>query len=334
MLALPTDRPARILLVRLSHMGDALHALPVFHALRDHHPDAEVWWAIQPEFAGFLDNLPGLHGVIPYHRHHGLKGWKQLRLRLKELRFDCAINAQGNWKSAAVARLSGAPIRLANAKSDWREASASWLANRFASPAGGVHAMHRMDSLCQAIGSTAPLRWDLPLTANELRQGQQQLQSLLPDSGPARILHLSAPGDPRSWPMHCYAELAASLAAKGEQILCLSGPSEQDAGVALAAELKSQDRVKHLVGQRGLRPLAGLLKAAANRRMRMLATDSGPSHMASAVGLPVDLLAGPTHPERTGPWPTTAPNHCLQDLETRSMDSLDSARVYRWLTGT
>ena len=77
--------------------------------------------------------------------------------------------------------------------------------------------------------------------------------------------------------------------------------------------------------------MAALLKAAADRGMRMLATDSGPSHMASAVGLPVDLLAGPTHPERTGPWPTGAPNRCLQDLETRAMDSLDAERVHRWL---
>ncbi|MFT4648279.1 MAG: heptosyltransferase-1, partial [Glaciecola sp.] len=63
MLALPTDRPARILLVRLSHLGDALHALPVYHALRERFPGAEISWIIQPEFAGFLENLPGLHGV-------------------------------------------------------------------------------------------------------------------------------------------------------------------------------------------------------------------------------------------------------------------------------
>ncbi len=327
MLTLPTDRPARILLVRLSHLGDALHALPVFHALRDRFPDANIWWAIQPEFAGFLEELPGLTGVIPYHRHHGLGGWRDLRRRLKQDAFDCAINAQGNWKSAGVARLSDAPIRLANAKCDWREGTASWLANRFAAPAEGVHAMHRMDALRRAIGSQAPLRWDLPMDANVERAGQEELRSLIPGEGPARILHLSAPGDRRSWPLARYGELATALAQRGERVLCLSGPSEADAGASLAAELAGHDHVTHLVGQRGLPRLAGLLKAAAQRNMRMLATDSGPSHMASAVGLPVDLLAGPTDPERTGPWPTTDPNRVLQDAGTRSMDSLDSGRV-------
>lgn len=331
MFTLPTDRTTRILLVRLSHMGDALHALPVYHALRECHPNAEIWWAIQPEFAGFLDGLPGLQGVIPYHRRGGLAGWRNLARSLRQLNFDCAINAQGNWKSAAVARLSGAPIRLATHKVDWREGSASWLANHFAEPAKGPHAMHRMQALCEAIGSNAPLRWDLPLSQEELREGQEALAKLLPGSGPGRILHLSAPGDARSWEAENYAILAKSLADAGEQVLCLSGPSEEQVGADLARELSGTPEVTHLVGQRGLRALASLLAAAATRNMRMLATDSGPSHMACAVALPVDLLAGPTCPDRTGPWPVGQPNRYLQDMDTLSMDSLDPARVQRWL---
>jgi heptosyltransferase-1 len=333
-LALPTDRPARILLVRLSHLGDALHALPVYHALRERFPGAEISWIIQPEFAGFLENLPGLHGVIPYNRHGGIKGWAELGSTLRRHHFDCTVNAQGNWKSAAVARLSGAPIRLASARQDWRESSAAWLSNRFAKAAQGEHAMHRMLALCEAIGSQTALRWDLPLTREETLRGQNQLGDLLPHAGPARILHLSAPGDPRSWPAESYAILAASLTEAGEQVLCLSGPSEQQAGEMVAALLTSNKGVSHLVGQRGLRQLAALLKAAAQREMRMLATDSGPSHLACAVGLPVDLLAGPTNPNRTGPWPTSLPNRHLQDPETRSMEALNPAWVQRWLLGS
>ncbi|MCA9002440.1 MAG: glycosyltransferase family 9 protein, partial [Planctomycetes bacterium] len=300
MLPTPPDRPARILLVRLSHLGDALHALPVFHALRATYPQAEIHWVIQPEFAGFLENLPGLHGVITYERHGGLGGWKRLRKGLREKSFDVAINAQGNWKSAAVARLSGAPLRWASARRDWREKPAAWLANRFAASAQGPHAMHRMQALCEAIGSKDPLRWDLPLTEAELERGRAQLNGLLPEYGSGWILHLSAPGDARSWPVEHYADLARGLALHNQGVLCLSGPSEKEPGERLRSLLAGQKAVSHLVGQRGLRDLAGLLQAARERGLRMLATDSGPSHMASAVGLPVDLLAGPTHPERTG----------------------------------
>ncbi len=331
MLTLPTDRTARILLVRLSHLGDALHALPVYHALRERHPNAEIWWAIQPEFSGFLEGLPGLQGVIPYYRRDGIAGWRNLRRALKPLRFDCTVDAQGNWKSAAVARLSGAPIRLAPNKVDWRESSAAWLANRYSEPAQGPHAMHRAQALCEAIGCQTPLRWDLPLTQEEEEQGEAGLAALLPDSNPGRILHLSTPGDMRSWDAENYSILARSLAASGEQVLCLSGPSEEQVGAFLEKELAGTSNIAHLVGQKGLRSLAALLSAAANRNMRMLATDSGPSHMASAVALPVDLLAGPTHPERTGPWPTAGPNRYLQDSNTRRMNSLDPARVQEWL---
>jgi heptosyltransferase-1/heptosyltransferase-2 len=175
------------------------------------------------------------------------------------------------------------------------------------------------------------MRWDLPLTDDELREGQDRLANLLPEGFPSRILHLSTPGDPRSWPMESYADLACSLADTGEHVLCLSGPAEREAGATLAHRLAQRATISHLVGQTGLRQLAGLFSAAAQRGMRMLATDSGPCHMASAVGLPVDLLAGPTHPDRTGPWPTTLPNRCLQNLETRSMASLDPAQVHDWL---
>ena len=71
-------RPRRILLVRLSHLGDVVHALPVFHALRGAHPRARIGWAVQREFAGLLEGLPGLDEVLDFERRGGARAWLEL----------------------------------------------------------------------------------------------------------------------------------------------------------------------------------------------------------------------------------------------------------------
>ena len=117
-------KPSRILLVRLSHLGDACHALAVYHALRQAYPQAELWWAVQPEFSDLLRNLPGIKGHLPFDRRGGFAAWPRLRKAARRIGFDLCVDAQGTWKSAWVARFSGAPVRLGLARADWREAGA------------------------------------------------------------------------------------------------------------------------------------------------------------------------------------------------------------------
>ena len=329
---LPRCDPKRILLVRLSHLGDACHALAVFHALREAFPKAEIWWALQPEFAGLVDNLAGLQGVLPFDRRGGAAAWPRLRKRARAIGFDLAVDAQGNWKSAFVARFSGAKLRLGLAPKDWREPGARRLANHYAAPALGPHAMHKMQALTQALHPGGSLRWDLPLTPEERELGRGLLERSLPKENRARrILHLGAPEDPRSWPAKHFAELARGLASAGESVLCLSGPSEAEAGRSLQKDLSSTVHVHHLVDQRGLRALAGLFAAAAEQNLRLVACDSGPSHVAAAVGLGVDLLVGPTDPARTGPWsdPEKPPLH--RALRKNPLDLLGPQGVLDWL---
>src|SRR5262249_19112540 len=113
--------PDRILLVRLSHLGDVVHALGVFHALHAAYPRAEIGWAIQPAFAGLLEGLPGLARVLVFERRGGLAAWLALRRELARFRPDWTVDAQGNAKSGAVAWLSRAPRRVAPARADWQE---------------------------------------------------------------------------------------------------------------------------------------------------------------------------------------------------------------------
>ena len=130
------------MLVRLSHLGDVVHALPVFHALREAYPAAEVGWICQPEFAGLLEGLPGLSRVFRFQRRDGVGAWRRLYRELRGFRPELAVDAQGNFKSAFATWCTRAPRRVGLARADWRERAASLLVNETAPPAQGLHAIH------------------------------------------------------------------------------------------------------------------------------------------------------------------------------------------------
>lgn len=296
--------PERILLVRLSHLGDVVHGLPVLGALRHAWPEAELGWVVQPEFAPLLEGLPGLDRLFTFDRRGGLRGWLRTRRALRTWRPDWSVDCQGNAKSASLALASGARTRFGHALQDWRERWFARVCTHHAAPAYGVHALHRAAALAERVAPGAPLDLDLGLTEAELTRGEQALGERLP-SGEGRpiLLHLGAPGDPRSWPTPSWRSLATQLAQGGARVLLLSGPAEAGVGEELAASLADRAGIGHWVGQGGLRPLAAALAAARGRGALLVGTDSGPTHLAAAVGLPVVMLSGPQDPDRTGPWP-------------------------------
>ena len=305
-----TASPRRILLVRLSHLGDVVHALPVFHALRAAHPEAEIAWAVQPEFAGLLDGLPGLDRAFLFERRKGARAWLRLLASLREWAPDWAVDAQGNAKSALVTIGSGAGRRTGSHPADWRERFASRVLTDHPVPAGGdpSHAMDRMLALAAFVArGHGDARTDPGLSAREIEDGRARLAERTGERERAVVLvHLSAPADVRSWPIARFAALARGLAEEGEPVLVISGPQEEGEGRALEREVGDRPLVRHWIGQRGLRELAAVLAAARERGGRMVCCDSGPMHLAASVGLPVIGLAGPQDERRTGPWPLPA----------------------------
>jgi heptosyltransferase-1 len=298
----------RILLVRLSHLGDVVHALPVYHALREGFPDARIAWAVQREFAPLLEGLAGLELCLPFDRRGGAHALLELHARLGAFAPTLAVDAQGNLKSALVTLASGAPRRVGMARADWREPlGASVLteqAARASSPTGVPHAMDRMLALARHLAPQASLRTDPGLSDDERARGRALLaQHAPPGPGPLAVLQVARAGDVRSWPIVRIEELARGLLALGWRVLALSGPEERAEGAELARRLPADSRLRHWVGQRGLRELAALLTAAAQARARFVGCDSGPMHLAIACGLRVVALAGPQDPRRTGPWP-------------------------------
>jgi len=303
-------RPGRILLVRLSHLGDVVHALPIFHGLRAVYPEARLAWAVQPEFAELLDGLEGLERTVTFERTGGVRAWPRLWRDLAQLDPDWAIDAQGNLKSALVTLCSGAARRSGLHRSDWTEAFGAHVLTDAAPALEGARAGHALERSLHLARHVAPgfdgaLPADWLMTRPEEREHARQRLARLAPAGraPLRVLHLAAPGDVRSWPAQRFAELARGLARRGQRVLVISGPAEEQLGRELALELADLTAVGHWIGQRGLRELAAAFAVAAGEGARLVTCDSGPLHLAAACGLAVTALSGPQDARRTGPWP-------------------------------
>lgn len=298
--------PERILLVRLSHLGDVVHALPVYHALREAAPEAELAWAVQPEFAGLVSELPGVSRVVLFDRRGGVGAWLRMRRELAEFDAQWAVDAQGNLKSAGVMLCSGAKRRTGFDRRDWREGLGAIVLNDAAPKLEGrLHAVERALALGRYVGELGD-RWQprgwLELSSEELEVGRAGWMRLMQGSGDgATVLQVAGPGDVRAWPVQKQRELIGELQQRGRQVLVVSGPAELEVGEALAREVQGSG-VSHWVGQRGLRELAGVLSAAGEAGARFVGSDSGPMHLAVASGMGAVGLAGPQDPELTGPW--------------------------------
>jgi ADP-heptose:LPS heptosyltransferase len=300
--------PKRIVLVRLSHLGDVVHALGVFHALHAAYPAAEIAWAIQTEFAELVADLPGLTRTIHFDRRGGPAAWWRLRRELLAFAPDWAVDAQGNSKSAVVTRLAGAARRFGLSPADRQEPWLAGWSTDLAPPVAGPerHAMRRMEALVRVTVPLVhgPLRLDAALSAAELARGEDELRARFPAPLERPLLvHLSVPGDIRAWPPERWLELIRAARATGRAVGVLSGPAEAALGAELAAQLAPDPLVVHWIAQRGLRQLAAVFQVAARRGWTLVACDSGPMHLAAAHGLEVIALEGPQDGARTGPWP-------------------------------
>ncbi len=298
----------RILLIRLSHLGDVVHALPLYHALRLGHPNARIAWAVEPPFAGLLDGLPGLERAIPFERRRNAAAWPRIASELARFNPTWTVDAQGNLKSAAVSLCAPSARRSGLSRRDWRERLGALVLHDQASPVphGREHALDRMRQLAAHVGVLDGFPcFDLGLTGLELAQGERAMTDAL-GSGPDPsdvLLALSSVGDVRGWPLGHWASLVRGIVQAGRRVLILSGPAEAALGQQLARELGELRGARHWIGQAGLRELAAAYALASRAGATYVGVDSGPMHLAAAMGLSVVALAGPQSHLRTGPWP-------------------------------
>lgn len=312
--------PERILIVRLSHLGDVVCALGVVHALHAAFPTSEIAWAVQTEFADLLKGLPGLRRVLRFEREGGLPTWAHLVGQVRRFAPDLVVDVQGNLKSASITLASGASRRVGLARADWRERLGAFAVNERAAACGPDerHAVDRSLALVRHLApETLPLRTDPGLSPVELARGEALFDEHAPAGKRGVVLHLSSVEDVRGWPLERWSELLRGLREAGRACLVLSGPNEVGAGTELAQRHPDEPGLRHWIGQASLRDLAACFTVAARRGWRLIACDSGPMHLAWAAGMSVVVLEGPQDGGRTGPWPARGevPHRIVQSAE-------------------
>lgn len=290
----------RCLVVRLSSLGDVVHTLPVVDDIRRAHPDARVDWAVEPAFAPVLERTRGVDRVIAVPlRRASRDGWlsgatrQALRTAARELRaerYDAVLELQGLTKSALVAALAHGPRwgianRTDGSSHEW---PARVLANHAVHVEPRVHALDRARLVVQAALDT---RIDRPPVF-----GLQAATPQPPEPSTVVLVHGTSRAD-KLWPEERWVALGRRLVQAGWQLALPHADAEEGARAArIAAGIGAGDRVRTWPAM-GLGPLVDRLATTGG----VIGVDSGPSHLATALGLPhVQLYNHPTS-WRTGP---------------------------------
>lgn len=283
--------PKRILLIRLSAFGDVVIATGLLQALKRTHPDAEIDWLVQPELAGLLRSQPAISRVHVWERKGWealFRGWRWLSLwravrafsaSLKARDYDWVIDAQGLFKSRALARLAGGRFRIGY---DSQEPGKHWLhqvVQRFSE----AHAARRYigDEHAPMLAALTGRREVIP-----------QLQ--LPVFSPAAPCLVAAPFTTRPqkhWPQAHWVSLLKALAAQGYRVKILGGPADANTAQALI-DASGSAAIENLAGKTSLLGAAECIAAAT----AVIGVDTGLTHLGFALNRPTVALFGSTRP--------------------------------------
>ena len=291
------EKSPRILLVRLSAIGDVIHAMPIACALREHFPRAFLAWAIEQRASELIDGHPAIDQriVLPRGWLRSPAGVWRLRKQLKDLAFDTAIDAQGLTKSALVAWLSGAKRRIGMG-GRWGREFSRWL-NSDLVATDGLHAIRRGLKLLEPLGIQSPaVRFDVPAIAAVQDAAEEVIQRLRLEDG--FVLIASGAGWPsKLWPVDRYAAVAGYLGRRWN-LPCLVIWGND------AERVRAEQIVAAAAGRAQLCPKITLSQLAviARRARFAIGSDTGPLHLAAAAGAPCIGLYGPWPAELHGPF--------------------------------
>ena len=281
--------PRSILIVRYSALGDVVLATTILEPLRARFPDARIEWVTDTPYAPLLEGLPELAAVHRLTRE-GPNSALATAARLRG-RFDFAIDLQNKLRSAVVAR-SAAPLRA----SFRRRTALPAVLSLFGSdpPLRRAHQTRLYAEALAPLGTFEPGRIKISLSPQARALAEDALQGV---PAPAVAIAPGARWATKRWPAERFAAVADALAAEGCSIVLCGGPGDRDAFAAFRAATRAK-----VAADLSFLPVDAL--AAAIARVQLLvACDSGPVHLATAVGTPTLALFGPTSTERWGPPP-------------------------------
>ena len=289
------SKPRDLCVVRLSAIGDTCHALAVIRRLQDNWPECRITWIIGRTEATLMSLIPDVELVV-FDKARGSTAYRDVRTTLAGRHFDVALCMHASWRVNRLYRGFPAGCRLGFDRARARDFQ--WLFTDARIPAArGEHALEAMMGFATAIGAAeTPLRWDIPLPDADREYARRYVD---PDRPLVVVSPLSSQRSRnyRNWSIENYAAVIRHLETRhGCHVVVTGGPSdlEKAYGQALAAASGADD----LAGRTTLRQLAALIQAADC----VICPDSGPAHIATALGTPVIGLYATSNPGRTGPY--------------------------------
>ncbi|MFW5999780.1 MAG: glycosyltransferase N-terminal domain-containing protein [Halanaerobiaceae bacterium] len=300
-----------ILLIRLSAIGDVIHALPAAAAVRKAYPRAEISWLVEGKAYGLVEMNPYLDRVIYFPKSEWKRKFKDRKIsalcdvrdyfrKLQKYDFDILLDLHGLLKSGIAARFSGTPIRYGPA--DGREGSTLFYTHKLRLADEALHQVERNLALAEASGGEPGGKPDYGLQIDPAVE--ERIEKLICEKqgesypeDPLVAINPYTTWESKNWPGDRYARVGDRLVGEyGCRVVYTGGPGERE-GIERILDWMDNE-VLNLAGETDLQELAVLYK----RADLFIGGDTGPMHLAAAVETPVVAIMGPTLPETHGPY--------------------------------
>lgn len=290
--------PREIAIVMLSALGDAVHVLPVVNALKRSLPKCRITWAVQPAAHRLVSGHPSVDDFIVFHRRRGLAGlsaFADFRRRVRGRHFDLLLALQVYFKAGVLAKLLDARVKLGFDRARARDLNWLFTTHRI-QPRPHQHVQDQYLEFVRHLGiAPEPIEWKLRLTATEAEEQEAFFAGL---GAPACAVVVGTSKSHKNWAPERYARLIEVLEARlGLRSVLVGGPSAVERAAADAILARTTARPVDALGD-GIRRMVWLLQGSAV----VVSPDTGPLHVANALGRPVVGLYGYTNPKRYGPY--------------------------------
>lgn len=290
------EEPRRILIIKPSALGDIILALPALSALKRSFPGAKISWFVRPEFAPLITGHPYISDIILFDRKQLAKWWcspdsfKSLWSLIKQLRagkFDLVFDFQGLFRTGFFSWVTGCKRRFGMAGA--KELAHLFYTDKISQDASSVHLV---DYYLKMVASAGAKKGEAEFRLPEDVGAAEKIDKLLKSQGVNAKYAVIVPGAARPnkrWPIERFAELAGKISERfGLSIVATGSQGEREYIEAIGK------RVINLAGKTAVRELIPLMKRAS----LVVSNDTGPGHIAAALGVPMVMIFGPTNPAR------------------------------------
>lgn len=309
-----------ICILRLSAIGDVTHVIPVVLSLQEQIPGVKITWVIGKIEAKLIGDMPGVEFIV-FDKKAGRKGFSDFLQRMRGRKFDALLHMQVAFRANLVAACIRSKIRVGYDKGRSKDLHSLFI-NRRIAPAPKQHVRDCLASFLEPLGlQAAPPRWHIPLSESDNKFARKHLAS----DRKNLVLSPCASHALRNWSANRYAQLADyAIRTHGMNVVLVGSPAPSEREYCSAIEAMMKEKAHNICGKDTLKQLTALMSHAD----LVVAPDTGPAHIASAVGTDVIGLYAASNPNRSGPYNSLpwCVNHYGEALEMYTGKSIESAR--------